>query len=62
MTAIELNRDGANARDYARRLQKQGVLVKDTHEFILRLAPPLVITREQVDWLLERLDMVFSRH
>lgn len=60
MTAIELHSRGPSARDYASRLKAVGILVKDTHELILRLAPPLVITREQVDWLLERLALVFN--
>lgn len=60
MTAIELHPGALNARHYAERLKKVGVLVKDTHENTLRLAPPLVITRDDVDWLLEHLDAVFD--
>ena len=59
MVALELDPQAGGARHYAHRLKQAGVLVKDTHEHILRLAPPLVITGEQVDWLLEQVVGVF---
>jgi ornithine--oxo-acid transaminase len=61
MTAIEFYPDSFNARYYAERLKAVGILTKDTHEHTLRLAPPLVITRDEVDWLLERLAVVFGQ-
>jgi len=36
----------------------RGILSKETHETVLRLAPPLVITRAQIDWAVERLRAV----
>jgi ornithine--oxo-acid transaminase len=39
---------------------KKGVLCKETHEHIIRFAPPLVITREQIDWAMERIEPVLS--
>jgi ornithine--oxo-acid transaminase len=36
------------------------VLAKETHENVIRLAPPLVITREEIDWALERLAEVLT--
>jgi ornithine--oxo-acid transaminase len=36
------------------------MLCKDTHEHTIRIAPPLVITRDEVDWALERLTEVLS--
>ena len=35
-------------------LQGKGILAKDTHERTIRIAPPLVITSDQVDWALEQ--------
>lgn len=49
-----------NARPYAERLQDEGVLVKDTKQVVLRFAPPLVITKEEVDWALERVRKVLG--
>jgi ornithine--oxo-acid transaminase len=43
------------ARPVCDRLMNKGLLSKDTHEYTIRLAPPLVITREEIDWALERL-------
>ncbi len=59
LIGIEIRPDAGTARDYAARLLKLGVLTKDTHEQVLRLAPPLVIEPSQLDWLLERLQSVF---
>ena len=43
------------ARPYCERLMQEGMLCKETHDTVIRLAPPLVITREQVDWAIERI-------
>jgi ornithine--oxo-acid transaminase len=42
-------------REVSERLMARGVLVKDTHGSTIRLAPPLTITREELDWALDRL-------
>jgi len=48
------------ARPYCEQLMKLGILCKETHERVIRVAPPLVITREEIDWALERFAQVFS--
>jgi ornithine--oxo-acid transaminase len=53
--AVELT---VAARPYCERLMDAGMLCKDTHDYIIRLAPPLVITREEIDWAVERLRKV----
>ncbi|MBL6929200.1 MAG: ornithine--oxo-acid transaminase [Rhodospirillales bacterium] len=58
MLAIELHTDAGNARSLCEALKDNGVLCKETHEHTVRFAPPLIITREQVDWVLERVDQV----
>jgi len=50
--AIELNTD---ARPYCEALKNEGILCKETHATIIRIAPPLVIEREEIDWACERL-------
>jgi ornithine--oxo-acid transaminase len=52
---IQLVPEARPARKTAERLLEDGVLVKDTHESTIRLAPPLTITREELDWALERI-------
>ncbi len=49
-----------NARPYAERLKEEGILVKDTKQTVLRFAPPLVITKDEVDWALERIRRVLE--
>ena len=44
------------ARPVSERLMELGVLAKETHETIIRLAPPLVITREELDWAIDQLE------
>ncbi len=48
------------ARPYCEALKDEGVLCKETHENVVRFAPPLVITKEELDWGLERIRRVFS--
>ena len=58
---IELTDDlPSSARQAADRLKERGVLAKDTHETTLRLAPPLTVTSDELDWALERLDDVLA--
>lgn len=52
LIGVELKHELGGARRFAETLQKKGILVKETHEHILRLAPPLVIDKETVDWML----------
>jgi ornithine--oxo-acid transaminase len=52
---IQLAPDARPARKVAEKLLEHGILAKDTHESTIRLAPPLVITREDIDWALERI-------
>lgn len=54
MLAVELHPEAGRARRYCDALQAKGILAKDTHEHTIRIAPPLVITSDQVDWALER--------
>ncbi len=48
------------ARPYCEKLMHEGMLCKDTHEVIIRIAPPLVITKEEIDWAVEKLTKVLA--
>jgi ornithine--oxo-acid transaminase len=61
MLAVELHPEAGRARRYCEALQAKGVLAKDTHEHTIRIAPPLVITADQVDWALERIDAALTQ-
>jgi ornithine--oxo-acid transaminase len=52
---IELKKEAGVARPYCEKLMEEGLLCKDTHAQTMRLAPPLCITKQEVDWALERL-------
>jgi ornithine--oxo-acid transaminase len=60
MLAVELHPEAGDARRYCKALQSRGVLAKDTHEHTIRIAPPLVITSDQVDWALEEIGAMLS--
>jgi ornithine--oxo-acid transaminase len=57
---IELHREAGGARRFCEALQKEGLLCKETHDHVIRIAPPLVIKREEIDWALERLERVLT--
>lgn len=61
MLAVELHPEAGRARRYCEALQGKGILAKDTHEHTIRIAPPLVITSDQVDWALERLATILTQ-
>lgn len=61
MLAVELDPAAGGARQYCYALKDAGLLAKDTHVDTIRLAPPLVITREQVDWALEKIETVLAK-
>jgi ornithine--oxo-acid transaminase len=60
MIAVELHPQAGGARRYCQALQGLGVLAKETHEHTIRIAPPLVITADQVDWAVERFGTALS--
>lgn len=61
MLAVELHPEAGRARRYCEALQAKGILAKDTHEHTIRIAPPLVITSDQVDWALERFATILTQ-
>ncbi len=46
------------ARPYCEMLKEEGILCKETHENIIRFAPPLIITKEEIDWAIEKINKV----
>lgn len=57
---IELVPEAGGARKYCYALRDRGLLCKDTHVNTIRLAPPLVITQEQLDWALDQIEAVLA--
>ncbi|PDT13204.1 ornithine--oxo-acid transaminase [Rhizobium sp. M1] len=56
MMAVELEPEAGGARQYCHALKERGLLAKDTHDHTIRLAPPLIISREQVDWAVSQIE------
>ncbi|WP_174727801.1 ornithine--oxo-acid transaminase [Mesobacillus harenae] len=54
---VELNEP---ARKYCEALKGKGLLCKETHDTVIRFAPPLVITKEELDWAIERIQQVLA--
>jgi len=57
---IELHESAGGARPYCEKLARQGLLCKETHDHVIRFAPPLVIGREELDWALDRIEEVLT--
>ncbi|MGQ9682436.1 MAG: ornithine--oxo-acid transaminase [Anaerolineae bacterium] len=57
---IVLKPEAGGARRFCEALQQAGVLAKETHGTIIRLAPPLIISKEDLDWMLERVTAVLA--
>ena len=57
LIGVELNRP---AREFCEKLMKLGVLSKETHEYVIRFAPPLIIKKQEIDWALERIKIALS--
>ncbi len=57
---LELTTEAGGARKYCEALARKGLLCKETHETTIRFAPPLTITREQLDWAFEQVVAVFD--
>jgi ornithine--oxo-acid transaminase len=60
MIGIEFHPEAGGARPYCEKLMAQGMLCKETHDHIIRIAPPLVITRDDIDWAMERIAKVLG--
>lgn len=58
LTAIEFE---GEARKLVTELMNNGILAKDTHATTIRFAPPLIITKDEIDWALERIEKVFVK-
>ena len=60
LIGLVLHPDAGGARRFCVALMEEGLLCKETHEDVIRFAPPLVISREQLDWALERVEKIIT--
>ena len=60
LIGVELNRASGGARRFCEALQNHGILAKETHDYVIRFAPPLVIDKETIDWALPHIREVLN--
>jgi ornithine--oxo-acid transaminase len=60
LIGVELKPEAKGARRFCEALQKKGILAKETHDNVIRFAPPLVIDRETIDWALPSIREVLN--
>jgi len=60
LIGVELKPEAGGARRFAEALKSEGLLCKETHETVIRFAPPLVIRRDDIDWAVERIEKVLT--
>jgi ornithine--oxo-acid transaminase len=60
LNAIDIKPGAGKARQYTEKLKDLGVLAKETHETTIRFAPPLVITEDQIDWLVVTIEKALA--
>lgn len=61
LIGVELKPEAGGARRFCEQLMRKGVLAKETHQHVIRFAPPLVIDRQTIDWALERIRFVLTQ-
>ena len=60
MVGVEIKQDSGTARPYCERLMQRGILAKETHEQVVRFAPPLVVEKSDLVWALEQIGEVLG--
>ena len=60
LIGVEIKESSGTARPFCENLMELGILAKETHHQVIRFAPPLVISRDEIDWALERIEKVLT--
>ena len=60
LIGVELNAASGGARRFCEAMQFKGILAKETHNYVIRFAPPLVIDKQTIDWALPRIREVLQ--
>jgi ornithine--oxo-acid transaminase len=61
LIGLELYPEAGGARRFCEELMKEGLLCKETHENVIRFAPPLTINKNELDWAFRKIKKVFKR-
>jgi len=60
LIGLELHNHAGGARRFCEALQEEGLLCKETHDNVIRFAPPLVIEKEDLDWAFDKIKKVIE--
>jgi ornithine--oxo-acid transaminase len=60
LIGVELKKEAGGARRFAEALKSKGILVKETHQDVIRFAPPLIIKKDTLDWAIPRIRQVLT--
>ena len=60
LIGVELKHEIGGARPFCEKLMDLGILCKETHDHVIRFAPPLVITKEEIDWAIKLITKVLN--
>ncbi len=60
LIGVVIKKSSGPARPFCEKLRDLGILAKETHHQVIRFAPPLVISRKEIDWALERIKQVLA--
>jgi len=60
LIGVELKPEAGGARRFCEAMQQKGILAKETHDNVIRFAPPLVIDKETIDWALPSIREVLN--
>ena len=60
MIGLEIKKESGPARPFCEKLKELGLLAKETHHQVIRFAPPLIITKEEIDWAVDKITKVLS--
>lgn len=61
LIGVELKKSSGGARKFCEALMEKGILCKETHKHVIRFAPPLIITKKDIDWALDRIESVLMQ-
>ncbi len=61
LIGIELEPEAGGARRFCEALKEEGLLCKETHEHVIRFAPPLIIKQKELNWAFKRIQQVFKK-
>lgn len=61
LIGVELYPEAGGARKYCEMLQRKGILAKETHDHVIRFAPPLIVEKKTLDWAIRRIAKVLAK-